>query len=120
MSDNSRRTLRIEPEPRAVQVLFHDAVLGSTTEALKLVEGSREPVYYIPRDHVEMAFFDDSDTRTTCPLKGEARYWSISAEGYAGPDAVWSYEQPVEAAREIAGYLAFDPAQVRIAVAEDR
>ena len=112
--------IRIEHETRPVQVLFHDTVIASTTQALKLQEGSYPPVYYIPRDHVEMAFLQESDRRTTCPHKGEARYWSISAEGYAGPDAVWSYEQPVEAAREIAGYLAFDPAQVRIAVAEDR
>jgi len=119
MSDNSRRTLRIEPEPRAVQVLFHDAVLGSTTEALKLVEGSREPVYYIPRDHVEMAFFDDSDTRTTCPLKGEARYWSISAGGYGAENAVWAYDQPKEGAAAIAGHLAFYPDKVRIAVEGD-
>lgn len=120
MSQQPSPSLRIEPEPRAVQILFHDAVIASTDRALKLTEGAREPVYYIPRDHAEMAFFDDSDKRTECPLKGQARYWSISAEGYAGRDAVWSYEQPKEGAREIAGYLAFDTSQVRVAVAEDR
>ena len=112
--------IRIEPEPRAVQILFHDAVIGSTKRALKLIEGTREPVYYIPREDMEMAFFQDSDRTTTCPHKGEARYWSISAEGYAAENAVWSYEQPKEAARAIAGHLAFYPDKVRIAVAEDR
>ncbi len=118
MSDTDR--IRIEREPRAVQILFHDAVIGSTKDALKLTERGHDPVYYIPRDHVEMAFFQDSDHQTTCPFKGEARYWSLSAEGYAAENAVWSYEQPKEAASAIAGYLAFYPDKVRIAVAEDR
>ncbi|WP_279482816.1 DUF427 domain-containing protein [Aureimonas sp. SK2] len=118
MSAVSQPALRIERETRPVNILFHDAVLGSTTEALRLYEGNREPVLYIPRDHVEMAFFDESDKRTTCPLKGEARYWSISAEGYGERDAVWSYEDPKPAAREIAGYLAFYPDKVRIVVGE--
>ncbi|ALN71611.1 DUF427 domain-containing protein [Aureimonas sp. AU20] len=112
--------IRIEREPRAVQVLFHDAVIASTKDALKLIEAGHEPVYYIPRDHAEMAFLQESDKRTTCPYKGEARYWSISAEGYGAENAVWSYDQPKEAARAIAGHLAFYPDKVRIAVAEDR
>lgn len=118
MSDTDR--IRIEREPRAVQVLFHDAVIASTNDALKLIESGHEPFYYIPREHVEMAFLHETDRSTTCPYKGEARYWSISAEGYGAENAVWSYEQPKDAARAIAGHLAFYPDKVRIAVAEDR
>ena len=118
MSDTDR--IRIEREPRAVQVLFHDAVIASTKDALKLTERGHEPVYYIPREHVEMAFLHETDHETTCPFKGQARYWSISAEGYGAENAVRSYEQPKEGARDIAGHLAFYPDKVRIAVAEDR
>ncbi|RIX97299.1 DUF427 domain-containing protein [Aureimonas flava] len=118
MSAVSQPALRIERETRPVNVLFHDAVLASTREALRLHEGDHEPVLYVPRDHVAMAFLDESARRTTCPHKGEARYWSISAEGYGETDAVWSYEDPKPAAREIAGYLAFYPDKVRIVVGE--
>jgi uncharacterized protein (DUF427 family) len=120
MSAVSQPALRIEREPLPVTVTFHDTVLASTTEALRLYEGSREPVLYIPRDHVEMAYFDESAKRTTCPHKGEARYWSISAGGYGETDAVWSYEDPKPGARDIAGYLAFYPDKVRIVVGEGK
>jgi uncharacterized protein (DUF427 family) len=111
--------IRIEHETRPVQILFHDTVIASTTQALKLQEGSYPPVYYIPRDHVEMAFLQESDRRTTCPHKGEARYWSISAGGYGAENAVWAYDQPKEGAAAIAGHLAFYPDKVRIAVEGD-
>ncbi|WP_182084082.1 DUF427 domain-containing protein [Aureimonas sp. ME7] len=114
MSAVSPTPIRIEPETRPVQVLFHDAVIGSTTEAVQLFEGTRDPVIYVPREHVEMAFLHESAKRTTCPLKGEARYWSISAEGYGEEDAVWSYETPKPGSEGIAGYLAFDPRKVRV------
>ena len=54
--------------------------------------------------------------RTTCPHKGEARYWTISAMGRAGENGVWSYETPHEGVAQIAGYLAFDRDAVRIEV----
>ncbi|KQQ90351.1 DUF427 domain-containing protein [Aureimonas sp. Leaf324] len=120
MSAVSQSTLRVEREPQPVNVTFHDTVIASTTEALRLYEGNREPVLYIPREHVEMAYFDESDKRTTCPLKGEARYWSISAGGYGETDAVWSYDDPKPAARQIAGYLAFYPDKVRIVVGQGK
>ena len=56
-----------------------------------------------------MAFLDPSDTKTTCPKKGEASYYSIEAKNRTLKDAVWSYEDPIEAAARIKGYLAFCP-----------
>lgn len=112
--------ITIERETRPVQVLFHDAVIASTTDALKLQEADYAPVYYIPRDHVEMAFMEESDHRTRCPYKGEARYWSLSAEGYGAENAVWAYDNPLEPVAAIAGHVAFYPDKVRIAVGDDR
>lgn len=114
----SNAHIRIEREPRPVQILFHDAVIASTKDALVLTEGSYPPVYYIPKAHVEMAFLHESDRRTTCPHKGEARYWSISAEGYGAENAVWGYDRPKAGVTEIADHVAFYPDTVRIAVGE--
>jgi len=112
-------TIRTEPETNPVNVLFHDTVIATTTRAVRLFEGDRAPVIYVPREDAEMAFFQDSDHRTTCPHKGEARYWSISAQGYGAENAVWSYETPKPGAEGIAGYLAFYPDKVRIAVGNE-
>ena len=112
--DARRDKITIEPAGRAVNVTFNGAVLASTQEALRLKEEGHEPVYYIPRHRVEMAFLHPSEKRTPCPLKGGARYWNISAEGMAAENAVWSYEEPYDGVSEIAGHIAFDKRYVTI------
>ncbi len=76
--------------------------------ALELTEGSYPPVIYIPREDVAMAFLEPSATRTTCPYKGEARYFGIVANSGPIPDAVWSYESPKPGLERIAHHLAFN------------
>lgn len=97
-----------------VVVNFHGAILASADNALVLREAGYDPVYYIPKDRVEMGFLKASEKHTTCPHKGEASYWSISAEGQAAQDAVWAYETPKDGVREIAGHLAFDRRHVTV------
>lgn len=83
------------------------SVIAESREALELVEGDYTPVVYFPRADVAMAFLEPSDTRTTCPHKGEASYYTIQAEGGPIADAAWSYETPRAGLEPIAGHLAF-------------
>lgn len=83
------------------------AVLGESQNALELVEGAYEPVIYFPREDIAMAFLDESDHRSNCPHKGEARYFSIVTKSTTLENAVWSYEDPKEDVARIKGYLAF-------------
>jgi uncharacterized protein (DUF427 family) len=53
-----------------------------------------------------------SEHRSHCPYKGEASYFSIATGGRSAKNAVWSYEQPFPAVKEIAGHLAFYPNRV--------
>lgn len=100
--------ITIEPFDGPVVVNFHGAIVASTKHALVLKERGYEPVFYIPKDRVEMAFLHESDHRTTCPHKGEARYWSIMAEAQAGKNAAWAYDTPHDGVASIAGHIAFD------------
>ena len=83
------------------------AVIGESENALELVEDGYAPVIYFPREDVEMAFLEPSDHRTTCPLKGEATYYSLAAKSGLIENAAWSYETPRPDVARIAGYLAF-------------
>jgi uncharacterized protein (DUF427 family) len=47
-----------------------------------------------------------------CPYKGTASYYSIPLGGERANNAVWTYEAPFDAVREIAGYVAFYPDRV--------
>ena len=90
------------------------AVIGESAAALELREGGHDPVIYFPRGDVAMAFLDASDKSTHCPHKGDARYFSIATKSTTLPDAVWSYEAPLDGAADIAGHLAFDHEDVTV------
>ena len=83
------------------------AVLGESTNAIELSEGSYDPVIYFPRDDIAMAFLEPSDKTSHCPHKGDASYYGIAAKSGLIENAAWSYENPLEAVNEIAGHLAF-------------
>ncbi len=90
------------------------AVIAETSAALELTEGNAAPVIYFPRHDVAMAFLERTDSRTSCPIKGEASYYSLITKSTTIPDACWSYEQPREAAARIAGYISFYPERVTV------
>ena len=106
--------LEIRPAPGRYIVRAQGAIIGETDRALELIEGGRAPVIYVPREDVAMALLDTSDRHTTCPFKGEARYFSISTPEARLENAVWSYENPKPGAEAIAGHLAFYPDKVRV------
>ncbi len=90
------------------------AVLGESSNAIELSEGSYAPVIYFPRADIAMALLEPSDKTSHCPHKGEASYFGIAAKSGLIENAAWSYESPLEAVSEIAGYLAFYPDKVTV------
>ena len=90
------------------------AVLAETKDALELTEGSYAAVMYFPRGDVAMAFLEPTDTKTHCPHKGDANYFTIVAESDQIKDAAWSYESPKADLSQIAGHLAFYPDKVTV------
>ena len=99
--------ITIKPATGTYVVRAGGAVLGETTRALELIEGSYPPVIYIPREDIAMAFLDASDTTSSCPHKGQASYYNIEAKSGTIADAAWSYETPKDTVADIAGHLAF-------------
>ena len=58
--------------------------------------------------------------QTTCPFKGAASYWSAVVDGESHDGIVWAYEEPIESAAAIAGYLSFYPHRVEVVVNGER
>ena len=101
--------ITVTPAEGAYVVRAGGAVLGETTRALELREGSRAPVLYLPRSDVATAFLERSETATHCPHKGDAAHFHIIGKSGRIEDAAWSYEDPMEQAGAIRGHLAFYP-----------
>lgn len=102
-------TITIRPASGSYTIRAKGAIIGETSQAVELLEGSRPPVIYVPREDMAMAFLDRSDRQSTCPHKGTASYYSVVTPEGRLEDVVWSYEAPLAGAEGIRGYLAFYP-----------
>ena len=69
----------------------------------EIVEGN----HYFPADSIKQEYFTESDTRSTCPWKGDASYYNIVIDGKTNSDAGWYYPNPKPEAVNIKNYVAF-------------
>lgn len=63
--------------------------------------------HYFPIESVNADYLRASDTRSTCPWKGEASYYTLDVDGQRNIDAAWYYPEPKPEAAEITGRVAF-------------
>jgi uncharacterized protein (DUF427 family) len=73
------------------------------SDKTQVVEGN----IYFPHDSIDREFFRSSSTISTCPWKGQARYYTILVDGQENSDAAWYYPDPKPAARAIKNHVAF-------------
>jgi len=85
-----------------MKALWNGAVLAESDQTI-VVEGN----HYFPPDAIKTEFFKPSSTHTECGWKGTASYYSIEVGDERNPDAAWYYPDPKQAAKQIAGYIAF-------------
>lgn len=115
--EKPRHYHQIEAAQATVRVKVGERVLAQSHRALVLKEVGKklyDPVYYFPRDAVPTGLLRRSKTRTHCPIKGEASYFTVvTAEGEY-PDLVWSYEDPLRRSERIRKLLAFDARRVTV------
>ncbi|MEX2054344.1 MAG: DUF427 domain-containing protein [Candidatus Colwellbacteria bacterium] len=86
-----------------MEATFNDKTIAQSDETI-VVEGN----HYFPPESVNMEYLSNKDMGAyTCPWKGVADYYDVSADGETAVGAAWVYSEPKEAAKEIAGYFAF-------------
>jgi uncharacterized protein (DUF427 family) len=85
--------------PKAV---WNGAVLAESDKT-EVVEGN----HYFPPDAVRREYFKESSHHTVCGWKGTASYYDVVVSGQVNKDAAWYYPTPKDAAKNIAGYIAF-------------
>lgn len=98
----------VVPSTDHVRVVHGGVVVADTRAAVRVLETSQPPAYYLPLADVRADLLRRTDTRTVCEWKGVATYWTlVLPDGREVVDVAWSYEQPTDRFAPIAGHLAF-------------
>ena len=80
---------------RHVQVRVSGVLVAESRRPRLLFETGLPVRYYLPKLDVRQELLVASPTRSRCPYKGEAVYWSVRAGGDVHEDIVCSYPAPV-------------------------
>lgn len=114
------RPPRAEPTSAHVRVVHAGHVVADTTRAIRILETSQPPAFYLPVADVDASVLRPSRTHTFCEWKGSASYVDLVVPG-AEPvaDAAWTYPSPVAAFAEITGHYAFYAQKVDACFVDD-
>lgn len=86
---------------------FGGEVVADTRRALRLLETSHPPTYYVPPSDVRMDLLQPSPRRSFCEFKGEARYFTVRVGQRLAVDCAWAYPDPDPGYRALKDHLAF-------------
>lgn len=107
------RPPRLEAEPDRVEVEFGGRVIADTRGALRCLETSHPPVYYLPRDSFSDGVLVTAAARGTfCEFKGRARYFDIVVGDAIAVAAAWDYPDPVPSFAELRDHIAVYPSRM--------
>jgi uncharacterized protein (DUF427 family) len=84
------------------KAIWNGAVIAESDQTV-IVEGN----HYFPPEAVDRACLTPSETHTVCGWKGTASYYHVEAGGKTNENAAWYYPTPKDAAKQIAGHVAF-------------
>ena len=103
------RPPRLEPANKYIQVMFNGETIADTRRAMRVLETSHPPVYYIPPEDIKTEYLRKAGGSSFCEWKGQAAYWTVAVGGRTAENAAWYYPRPTEAFAPIRDYVAFYP-----------
>ena len=95
-----------------VVVRFGGETIAESRRAVRVLETSHAPVYYLPPEDVRRAVLEPIARRTYCEFKGAASYADLVVAGRRSAAACWWYATPRPGFERIAGWVAFYPSRV--------
>ena len=106
------RPPRVEPSKLRIWVVFAGVTIADTRRALRVLETSHPPAYYVPPDDVRGEYLSPSLLHTWCEFKGMASYVDVTVGDRVAHDAAWHYHAPSPGYEALAGHLAFYPTKM--------
>ena len=113
------RPPRVEPTDRRVRVEHAGVTVADSSRALRVLETSHPPVYYLPPDDVRREYLRPSRRRTFCEFKGQAAYYDLIVGDQVVENAAWYYPAPLPGYETIRDHVAFYPDRLDACFVDD-
>ena len=113
------RPPRLESVDWRIRVLHNDLVVVDAPRALRILETSQPPAYYVDPQFVNQDCLQRSALITFCEWKGRAAYVDVVADGEVIADAGWYYPQPTNAFHAVTNHYAFYAQKLRCLVDDE-
>jgi uncharacterized protein (DUF427 family) len=88
------RPPRVETTDERVVITLGGVTIVDTTDAVRVLETSHPPVYYVPRSAFAPGSLEPADGSSFCEFKGVAGYLTVRGGGAVAESAGWFYTTP--------------------------
>ena len=106
------RPPRVEPSGRRVEITLGGTIVAATTAALRVLETSHPPVWYLPVEAFGPGVLVPVEGASYCEYKGMASYFDLVAGEVRAPRAAWTYPLPTRGYEALTGHVAVYPGRV--------
>jgi uncharacterized protein (DUF427 family) len=100
------RPPRLEATSASIEIRLGGEVVARTTSALRVLETSHPPTYYLPVSAFTDGLLRLAAGSSYCEWKGEAAYYDLVTPGRTAERAGWTYPRPSPGFETLVGHVA--------------
>ncbi|MCG8480566.1 MAG: DUF427 domain-containing protein [Spirochaetales bacterium] len=97
----------VEPAAASLTVRFGGRRIAASTGAVRVLETSHPPTYYIPKGDVDETVLRSNPARSVCEYKGRAVYYDVVVGSELAAAAAWEYPDPRPGFEILRNYVSF-------------
>ena len=106
------RPPRLDPTPAHVVVVLGGVTVLDTRRALRVLETSHPPTYYLPLADALAGAFRPAPGGSWCEWKGQASYLDVVGGDQVAASAAWTYRTPSPAFADLVDHVALYPGRM--------
>ena len=103
------RPPRVEPTDSVVEIRLGGQVVARTTAALRVLETSHPPTYYLPATAFAEGVLRPAAGSSYCEWKGDASYLDVVTPARTAARAAWTYPRPSPGFEALVDHVAVMP-----------
>lgn len=108
----------VQPSDERIRIELGGVLVVDTTDAVRVLETSHPPVYYLPRDAF-LVPVHDAGGLSMCEFKGMAHYLTIAAGDRIAVRSAWTYPEPWPGYEALRGRVAVYPSKMDRCLVDD-